>query len=319
LRIGIEPGVRLAPEGLRWQLALRVVRSWAGRLDVDVQPSTVADRLRQLYDELADHLTDRSEVRAAHAALRTFFDDALAAGKKPTKRAREALRHAEIRDQLLALVESYEQAKREHQLLDHGDQIALAARLATLKAVRDVERRQFPVVLLDEYQDTNVAQRILLQRLFGDGHPVTAVGDPAQSIYAFRGASVSNIVRFPEQFPGLDGEPAHVFPLSTNFRSGGRILAAANRISAGLDRVGSVDPPTLVPRPGREASGEGGGSVTCALLPDVEAEADWVAERLLDAARARQVPSTGLSCDVRRSARAGTRWPCCAASAPSSG
>ena len=193
-----------------------------------------------------------------------------------------------MREQLLALVDEYVRAKRDHLLLDHGDQIALAARLAALAPVRAVERRSYEVVLLDEYQDTNVAQRILLQRLFGDGHPVTAVGDPAQSIYGFRGASVSNIVRFPEQFPHASGAPATIYPLTTNFRSGGHILAAANRVSGQLQRVGTVDPPVLVPRAGREAGGAEAGLVRSALLPHVELEAEWVADRLVEAATARR-------------------------------
>ena len=78
-------------------------------------------------------------------------------------------------------------------LLDYGDQVALAARLAEQPVVAAAERTAHRVVLLDEYQDTGVAQRVLLQRLFGGGHPVTAVGDPAQSIYGFRGATVGNI------------------------------------------------------------------------------------------------------------------------------
>ncbi len=288
LWIGIEPGVRLATEGLRWQLALRVVRTWAGRLDVDVQPASVAERLRRICDELADHLATPVRVREAHRALR----DWVVANEKPRAarlgKVSEALQAMDIREQLLDLADAYEQAKRERSLLDHGDQIALAARLAERPAVRDAERRQFRVVLLDEYQDTNVAQRVLLQRLFAEGHPVTAVGDPAQSIYAFRGASVSNIVRFPEHFRRADGGPADVFPLSTNFRSGGAILDAANRVSCELDRVGSVKPPVLVPRPGRETGGEDGGSVHVGMLPDVEQEAEWVADRLLDAARDRR-------------------------------
>ncbi|HSP38443.1 MAG TPA: ATP-dependent DNA helicase, partial [Frankiaceae bacterium] len=288
LRIGIEPGVRLATEGLRWQLALRVVRTWAGALDVDVQPATVADRLRQLCDELANHLVSASDVRAAGVALQAWVEACEREGTSRISEVAKALRTAEIRSQLLDLCSAYEQAKRERLLIDHGDQIALAARLAELPAAREAERRQFRVVLLDEYQDTNVAQRVLLQRLFGDGHPVTAVGDPAQSIYAFRGASVSNIVRFPEQFPASPGRPAPVYPLSTNFRSGGAVLAVANRVSAGLDRVGSVEPPVLVPRPGRELGGEDGGTVRAALLPDVEQEAEWVADQLVDAARVRR-------------------------------
>lgn len=208
LRIGIEPGVRLATEGLRWQLALRVVRTWAGELDVELTPSTVADRVRQLCDELANHLVGSGDVREAHDAVRRWVAAAEAAGTKRTKPIVDALRTCDVREQLLGLADAYDRTKRELFLLDHGDQIALAARLAALQPVRLAERRTYRVVLLDEYQDTNVSQRVLLQRLFGDGHPVTAVGDPAQSIYAFRGASVSNIVRFPEQFRTVTGAPA---------------------------------------------------------------------------------------------------------------
>ena len=60
LRIGIEPATRLAPEGLRWQLALTVVRRWTDPLDVDLTPVTVAERVRQLADELASHLASTS-------------------------------------------------------------------------------------------------------------------------------------------------------------------------------------------------------------------------------------------------------------------
>ena len=71
---------------------------------------------------------------------------------------------------------------------------------------------RFRVVLLDEYQDTSVAQARMLARLFsgpdaaaGRGHAVTAVGDPNQAIYGWRGASVSNILNFADTFPALDG------------------------------------------------------------------------------------------------------------------
>ncbi len=319
LRIGIEPGVRLATEGLRWQLALRVVRTWTGRLDVEVQPATVADQLRQICDELANHLATADGVRAAHASLREWIAGAEASGTRIVKDVAAALSGADIREQLLALAQAYEDAKRERSLLDHGDQIALAARLADVPAVRAAERAQFRVVLLDEYQDTNVAQRVLLQRLFGDGHPVTAVGDPAQSIYAFRGASVSNIVRFGVHFPTAAGRPAPVYPLSTNFRSGGNILTVANAVSGGLDVIAAGDgaapvgPPVLVPRPGREGAPSAGapmtssalpepayaeaaaGIVQAALLEDVEQEAAWVADHLVAANLARR-PGHGSSC-----------------------
>src|SRR5674476_1636937 len=84
-----------------------------------------------------------------------------------------------------------------HPNADH--QVALAARLARqVPDVGQAERSRYAVVLLDEYQDTSVAQLTLLRHLFGDcadegvGHPVTAVGDPHQSTYGWRGASAAS-------------------------------------------------------------------------------------------------------------------------------
>src|SRR5690606_27402252 len=110
---------------------------------------------------------------------------------------------AAARRELADLVLRYRAAKREPDLLAFGDPIALAARLARLPEVGRILREEFRVVLLDEYQDTSVGQRVLLAGLFGNGtgHPVTAVGDPCQAIYGWRGASVANLDDFPEHFP----------------------------------------------------------------------------------------------------------------------
>jgi DNA helicase-2/ATP-dependent DNA helicase PcrA len=64
-----------------------------------------------------------------------------------------------------------------------------------------LERAKYPVVLLDEYQDTSQSQVRMLSALFGGGHPVTAVGDPCQSIYTWRGASAGTIGAFNKNFP----------------------------------------------------------------------------------------------------------------------
>jgi DNA helicase-2/ATP-dependent DNA helicase PcrA len=102
-------------------------------------------------------------------------------------------------------------------------------------------RAAFRVVLLDEYQDTSAAQAIMLRGLFsgptatdGRGHPVTAVGDPFQAIYGWRGAAASNIMTFADDFPRADGRPAHRFPLTVNRRSGRTILDVANVLSRPL-------------------------------------------------------------------------------------
>ena len=119
------------------------------------------------------------------------------------------------RDELLDLVDEYRALKRRLGVMDFSDQMALGAQLAEERPeVGEAERETFRVVLLDEYQDTSVAQARLLTALFsgadadvGTGHPVTAVGDPCQAIYGWRGASVSNIEGFGDDFPRGRREP----------------------------------------------------------------------------------------------------------------
>jgi DNA helicase-2/ATP-dependent DNA helicase PcrA len=136
-------------------------------------------------------------------------------------------------------------------------------------------------VVLDEYQDTGVAQRVLLSRLFGDRHSITAVGDPNQAIYGWRGASASNLSRFGEHFIGAIDDVTPL-PLMTSFRCAGRILDAANRVAAplseSLERKGRsrVDIPALRPTKANESRGE----VVAARLATAPDEADWLAERI---------------------------------------
>src|SRR5205823_8786621 len=113
------------------------------------------------------------------------------------------------REQLLPLVSGYAAAKRAREVIDYGDQVTLAARIATRhREVGAIERARYQVVLLDEFQDTSHAQLVLLRALFGGGHPVTAVGDPCQSIYGWRGASAGNLRRFVADFPVTGGNLA---------------------------------------------------------------------------------------------------------------
>ncbi|HEY3975946.1 MAG TPA: 3'-5' exonuclease, partial [Streptosporangiaceae bacterium] len=134
------------------------------------------------------------------------------------------------------------------------------------------ERSRYQVVLLDEYQDTSHAQLVLLRALFSGGHPVTAVGDPCQSIYGWRGASAGNLRRFQADFPVHEGRPAPVLLLSTSFRNTGRVLRAAGALQAEL-RAAAPEVPMLVAPPARDDRGH----VTCALLESAGAEAGWVA------------------------------------------
>ena len=105
------------------------------------------------------------------------------------------------------------------------------------------------MVLLDEYQDTNHAQLVLLRALFGGGHPVTAVGDPCQSIYGWRGANAGTLTTFGREFRDSSGTDAVQASLTTSFRNGARILAVANRLALPL-RAEGLDVPVLYPSEG---------------------------------------------------------------------
>src|SRR5205807_10474965 len=132
---------------------------------------------------------------------------------------------------------------RQLDLIDFGDQIALAVRLASEHPeIAAGYRDQWPVVLLDEYQDTNFAQRRLLQLIYPAGSAVAAVGDDMQSIYAFRGAHLANIQRFADHFP-----PSEQLPLQVTFRFGDRLAQLANRIQEQFDDALAKE---LLPAPG---------------------------------------------------------------------
>src|SRR5690242_3489994 len=127
---------------------------------------------------------------------------------------------------------------------DYAEIVRIAAALLSRDAVRERERTAYDVVLVDEYQDTDPAQEALLYALAGDGRELIVVGDPDQAIYAFRGADVSAIMRFPDRFRAPDDQPARVVALGTCRRSGPALLAASRRIAARLPAPPAVAPAT---------------------------------------------------------------------------
>ena len=281
LRIGREPQTTLLTEATRWQLAMRVVRAAAGPfLHLPWAPATVANRLLALDGELAEHLRSIDDLRAYDADL---IARALALPARD-KDLQTCLEAAHAREELLTLVAAYRDAKRDLDLLDFGDQVALAAEIAVAPDVARLERARFAVVLLDEYQDTGYAQRRLLQHLYGDGHPVTAVGDPTQAIYGWRGASVGNLLGFPDHFPPTTGR-VETQPLMTSFRCAERILEVANAVAAPLRESARargrrwLDVRPLSAAPATSPAGE----VVVSLHDDAEEEAAHVAESVVAA------------------------------------
>ncbi|MBL1110237.1 UvrD-helicase domain-containing protein [Streptomyces sp. 5-8] len=274
LRLGLEPSSRLLADATRYQLAARVLREAPGPYPALTRSfADLVSDLLALDSELAEHLVDPEELRAWDAGLLRTLEGA----KLTNAELRKVPETAAARRELADLVRRYRTAKRERDLLDFGDQIALSARLARIPEVGRLLREEFRVVLLDEYQDTSVAQRVLLAGLFGDGtgHPVTAVGDPCQAIYGWRGASVANLDDFPDHFTRSDGRPATRQALSENRRSGGRLLDLANGLAAPL-RAMHAGVEALRPAPGAEYDG----TVRCALLSTHAEEIDWIADSL---------------------------------------
>ncbi|WP_226028991.1 ATP-dependent DNA helicase [Streptomyces hyderabadensis] len=272
LRLGLEPTSRLLADATRYQLAARVLREAPGPYPALTRSfADLVSDLLALDAELAEHLVRPEDLRTWDTGLL----DTLRSVKLGNADLRKVPEAAAARRELADLVIRYRAAKRERDLLDFGDQIALSARLAGLPEVGRVLRDEFRVVLLDEYQDTSVAQRILLAGLFGGGtgHPVTAVGDPCQAIYGWRGASVANLDDFPEHFARADGRPATRQALSENRRSGGRLLDLANGLAAPL-RAMHAGVEALRPAPGAERDG----TVRCALLRTHAEEIDWIAD-----------------------------------------
>lgn len=296
LLLPIEPDTRLLGETELWQLAFDVVSGYSGELRTDKTPAAITAMVLRLWGSLAEHLVDTTGLRNTHVELERLVH-ALPAGPHQRDRGpsqwllRLAAAQAE-RTELVPLLDALGERMRAARVMDFGMQMGSAARLAAaFPQVGEELRGRYRVVLLDEYQDTGHAQRVALSALFGggvdDGLALTAVGDPIQSIYGWRGASATNLPRFATDFPRSDGTPAPVLELRTSWRNPPTTLHVANAISAEARRR-SVAVHALRPRPDAPP-----GTVLAALLPDVAAERDWIAEQL--DARYRRARADGVS------------------------
>jgi DNA helicase-2/ATP-dependent DNA helicase PcrA len=185
LREGLEPSMRLITPALSWQLAASTVAAYDGPMDaVGWTPQTVTAAVLQLAGDLAEHLREPADVIEVGDWL--AIRQATLRGRSPAG-VRKIIESQRAREQLLPLVGRYVLAKAAREVLDHGDQVALAARIAARHPeVSAAERGRYHVVLLDEYQDTSHGQ---LVRLVRRRYPVTAVGDPCQPIYGWRASA----------------------------------------------------------------------------------------------------------------------------------
>jgi DNA helicase-2/ATP-dependent DNA helicase PcrA len=153
-------------------------------------------------------------------------------------------------DGIAAVFDGYSARKRSADCLDYDDLLVWWRALLRSEPTRSLVAERFDHVLVDEYQDTNALQADILAALKPAGDGLMVVGDDAQAIYAFRAATVRNILEFPDRFPGTT-----IVRLERNYRSTQPILDASNAVIAGAsrrhektlwtDRIGGAAPSLL--------------------------------------------------------------------------
>lgn len=270
MRIGIDPDFSMLSEAGALDMMLQIVEAWPSDLDEELTPLGAVSQILHLAGEIAEHGYTVPSVREA---LEEFGRELEQVGDT-NEDARRLLRANRRRIAFLGPIEAYQQRKRDLGFLDFSDQLVLATRIVReAPVVREALREEFRAVLLDEFQDTSVIQMDLLSMLFGD-HAVTAVGDPNQAIYGWRGASASSLESFLERFCSAPVTPEQTLTLSTAWRNDRAILDAANRVAAPLREVAAyqegkralnAQSPVLVAR-----GGAGDGRVEVAYAPAYE-------------------------------------------------
>ncbi|HWI81825.1 ATP-dependent helicase [Ramlibacter sp.] len=177
--------------------------------------------------------------------------------------------------ELKRLFGAYVEAKQQQNVLDYDDLLLFWAEMLGEPALAAEVGARFDHVLVDEYQDTNALQARILLAMKPGGEGVTVVGDDAQSIYSFRGATVRNILDFPRQFAPADaagGEPVRIVTLERNYRSTQAILDASNAVIGAARERHTKNLWT---------DRAGGPRAQLLLVPDEAAQARWVADQVL--------------------------------------
>jgi DNA helicase-2/ATP-dependent DNA helicase PcrA len=251
--VGFERDAQLITPGyVRELLTEALARGTYQHLDVRLARRRV-DELVQLAGRLGDHLQSPTSMREA-------------CPPEPDEVWEQRLEMAEV-------LERYAAIKRRYNAVDYSDLISLAHEVVRDPSIAGRIRNRYRVVLLDEYQDTNPAQRELLIRIFGDGFPVTAVGDPDQTIYEWRGASLWNFSGFPHHFPTTEGTPTQTLGLSINRRCDRQIIAVANGVQRKIGSETGI--------PALHAANEAGpGLVEVSWFHNAVEEAQWIAAEI---------------------------------------
>lgn len=223
LRLGFDRPPSVATGPTAWQLLASIFDELSfDAIEVSTGiPGTIFGHLLHVFSQCQDHLVSPEDLERYAASLDPSAFEPVVADYLQ-------MRAGEMRE-VAAAYRRYELAKREKCLVDFGDQLYLPVRLFQEHPdVRDAYRRRFPLIFVDEYQDTNHAQRVLLLQLLDPHRPrIMVIGDDDQAIYRWRGAVVRNILRFHEESVFEPGQVKHL-PMTLNRRSLPPILDLAN-------------------------------------------------------------------------------------------
>ena len=274
LLVPVEPDARLITDAELHSIAWDVVSNHGGKLlgGVSSNPpvATVVDTLLALVTSMGNDLFPAERItEEATAFINNLASLPRGSAKENyNQEVRRWVDTQQLRSAYVALAEELGAELRNRGVVTFNEQMSVAAKLASEHpAVGASQRDRFRVVMLDEYQDTSHAQRVLLRSLFGDNqddpsrhrHPltVTAVGDPMQAIYGWRGATAANLAAFVEDFPLPDGEAAPKAQLTTSWRNPPEVLALANSVSHSVLGTSDGSPRAVEPLEPSPAAGVG--------------------------------------------------------------
>ena len=284
IRMGVDASADPIGEAAAWQIANNIVNNFDSEAtnssDITHSAKTIVDKVMSLSGALGEHGVTTAQLREfCESELAKFSTISDIRSNEPVRDLESSLKE---RLAILPMIEEYERYRFERGLLTFNDQMALAAKLVNESFGQEIienERSKYKIVLLDEYQDTSVSQVKFLSALFGQGHAVTAVGDPNQAIYGWRSASAQTLDTFGRHFVGQSGVKCIEHNLLTTWRNDENILEIANRT---VDAIGEL----IVNRGGAAASvkrlklraGAGKGELACGQFETLSMEATGIAE-----------------------------------------
>lgn len=271
IRIGIDADSDPIGEAAAWQIAFEEVSRFAGTdLQINGSVNSVVDEVMDLSTAIAENDRSAEEIIDYTERLLSQINQYTDRQTIPVLEFKEELKQ---RLSILPIVAAFDHRRKTHGLLTFNDHMSLAAKLVSESVknysddIASLERNKYKVVLLDEYQDTSFNQIKFLSNLFGNNHPVTAVGDPNQAIYGWRSASSETLDTFSESF----NSKATRYTLLATWRNDKAILDLANVMIDNISSDKKIEKLTASPNAKT-------GEVVCAVYETQVQEGQGIAE-----------------------------------------